>query len=188
MALLEQVLWFVKPLLAVYGFVCQKMYGVVALAQASVYCCSQLSKFYTILDAKGSTHSCPCWSVVSRKIDSVMSSSCFYVCGRARLCVCVCGFLTFQLFKELTDLRRHFGVSTEGQPSALFIFIFFFCALAKLRKTTVSFVMSVRLSARLLVCPSSCNNLADRFSWNLIFEYFSKICQRNSSLVKIWQE
>ena len=28
----------------------------------------------------------------------------------------------------------------------------------------------------------------DGFSWNLIFEFFSKICRENSSFVKIWQE
>jgi hypothetical protein len=28
----------------------------------------------------------------------------------------------------------------------------------------------------------------DSFSWNLIFEYFSKICSENSRVVKIWQE
>jgi len=27
----------------------------------------------------------------------------------------------------------------------------------------------------------------DGFSWNLIFEYFSKICQENTSFIKIWQ-
>ena len=26
------------------------------------------------------------------------------------------------------------------------------------------------------------------FSWNLIFDYFSKICRENSSFIKIWQE
>ena len=30
--------------------------------------------------------------------------------------------------------------------------------------------------------------LDDGFSWNLIFEYFSKMCWRNSSLIKIWQD
>ena len=28
----------------------------------------------------------------------------------------------------------------------------------------------------------------DGFSWNLIFEYFSKICRENSGFIKIWQE
>ena len=27
-----------------------------------------------------------------------------------------------------------------------------------------------------------------RFSWNLLFEYFSKICREKSSLIKIWQQ
>ena len=37
------------------------------------------------------------------------------------------------------------------------------------------------------VCPSAWNNPAS-LSWNLIFEYFLKICQENSSFIKIWQE
>ena len=28
----------------------------------------------------------------------------------------------------------------------------------------------------------------ERFSWNLLFEYFLKICQENSSCLKTWQE
>jgi hypothetical protein len=53
-------------------------------------------------------------------------------------------------------------------------------AFAKLRKATISFVMSVR--------PSAWNNSVptDRFLWNLIFE-FSKICPENSSFIKIRQ-
>jgi hypothetical protein len=30
--------------------------------------------------------------------------------------------------------------------------------------------------------------LLDGFSWNFIFEYFSKMCWENSSFIKIWQE
>jgi len=47
---------------------------------------------------------------------------------------------------------------------------------------TVSFVMSV--------CPSAWNNTAPtgRIFVNFIYECVSKICQENSSFVKIWQE
>ena len=47
------------------------------------------------------------------------------------------------------------------------------------------------------VCPSVCSSVCPHwtirlpqngFSWNLIFEYFSKICQENWSFIKIWQE
>jgi hypothetical protein len=44
-------------------------------------------------------------------------------------------------------------------------------AFEKLRKATVTIVMSLRLSV-----------------WNLIFEGFAKTCQENSSFIKIWQE
>jgi hypothetical protein len=54
-------------------------------------------------------------------------------------------------------------------------------AFAELRKATISFVMSVR--------PHETTRLPlDRFSWNLTFEYFSKMCRENSSFTKIEQE
>jgi hypothetical protein len=59
--------------------------------------------------------------------------------------------------------------------------ITFLGAFAKLRRATISFVMSVR--------PHGTTRLPlDGVSWNLIFEYFSKICRDKSILVKIWQE
>jgi hypothetical protein len=67
-------------------------------------------------------------------------------------------------------------------------------AFAKLRKATVSFVMSVRPSIRppvcLYVCPhGTARFLVDRFSWKFMSEYFFfKISRENSSLIKIWQE
>jgi hypothetical protein len=57
----------------------------------------------------------------------------------------------------------------------------FLGAFAKLRNATISFVMSV--------CPQGTTRLPlDRFSWNLIFEDFSKICRKISSFIKMWQE
>ena len=47
----------------------------------------------------------------------------------------------------------------------------FLCAFAKLRKTTVSFVMSVRPSVR---PHGTIRPPVDGFSWKLIFEYFAK--------------
>jgi hypothetical protein len=54
-----------------------------------------------------------------------------------------------------------------GSLSALFLGAF-----AKLRKATISFVKSV--------CPSAWKNsaLLNGFSWNLVSEYFSKICSK----------
>jgi hypothetical protein len=52
----------------------------------------------------------------------------------------------------------------------------------KLPKATVSFVMSVYPSVR----PHDTTGLpVDEFSLNLIFEYLSKICRENSTLIKI---
>jgi hypothetical protein len=58
----------------------------------------------------------------------------------------------------------------------------------KIRKANVSFVMSVCLSVRPSVCvsvfPHGATRLSlDGFSWNLIFEYFSKICGENLSFM-----
>ena len=56
---------------------------------------------------------------------------------------------------------------------------------AKLRKATVSFVMSVRPSVR----PHGTTLLPlDGFWWNLIHMDFSKLCRENSSFIKIREE
>jgi hypothetical protein len=61
----------------------------------------------------------------------------------------------------------------------------FLGAFAKLRKATISFVMSVRPS----VCPNGTTRLPlDGVSWNATFEYFAKKCRQNSRFIKIWQE
>jgi hypothetical protein len=69
----------------------------------------------------------------------------------------------------------------------------FIGAFEKLRKATISFVMSVRLSVRMYVCLSVWPHRTtrfpqDNFSWNLKFEYLSKICLENSSFIKIRRE
>ena len=52
---------------------------------------------------------------------------------------------------------------------------------AKLPKVTISFVMSV--------CPYGISRLSwNKFLWNLIFWYFSKICRDNWSFFTIWKE
>jgi len=57
----------------------------------------------------------------------------------------------------------------------------FLGAYAKLRKATISFVMSVRSS----ISPREITWLPlDGFLLNFVFEYFSKISQQNSSLIK----
>jgi len=54
-------------------------------------------------------------------------------------------------------------------------------AFAKLRKATISLVMSVP--------PHGTTRLPlDGFSWNLTFEYSSKIRWENSSFIKLGQE
>jgi hypothetical protein len=55
----------------------------------------------------------------------------------------------------------------------------------KLRKATISYVMSVCLC----VCLHGTTRFPlNVFSWALILEYFSKICRENSGFIKMWQE
>ena len=57
----------------------------------------------------------------------------------------------------------------------------FLGACTELRKATVSFVA--------FLCPYGTTRLPlDGFSWNLIFENFSKICGESPIFIKIWQE
>jgi hypothetical protein len=60
----------------------------------------------------------------------------------------------------------------------------FLDAFAKLRKATFSFVMSALLSVRMEKTQLPMNG----FSWNLMFEYFSKMCRERSSSINIGQE
>jgi hypothetical protein len=54
---------------------------------------------------------------------------------------------------------------------------------------TISCVRGCKGQRRPSVCPrGTARLLLDGFSWNLIFEYFSKICWENSSLIKIGEE
>ena len=55
----------------------------------------------------------------------------------------------------------------------------------KLRKVTISFVVSVRFS----LYPHGTFRLSlDESTWKLLFEYFSTICKQNTLLIKIGQE
>ena len=61
----------------------------------------------------------------------------------------------------------------------------FLGAFPKLRKATISFIVSVCPC----ICPHRITRLPmDGFSSNLIFVYFSKCCYKNSSFIKISQE
>jgi len=62
-------------------------------------------------------------------------------------------------------------------------------AFAKLRETTVSFVMLVRPSVRPPARSHGTTWLSlDGYPWNLVFWYFSEVCWENSGFIKIWQE
>ena len=60
-------------------------------------------------------------------------------------------------------------------------------AFAKLRKTTVSFVRSVRPSIHFVHMEKTRFPL-DVFSWNLFMNIFPKTCRQNSDFIKILQE
>ena len=57
-----------------------------------------------------------------------------------------------------------------------------FVACAEIRKATTGIMGSD--------CPSAWNKWLprDRFSWNLMFECFLKICREKSSFIEVWQE
>jgi hypothetical protein len=76
---------------------------------------------------------------------------------------------------------QHFNKQQIFKDTFLFLGTF-----TKLRKVTIGFVMCVSLSVRLSFCSDGIIRLPlDRFSWNLIFDYFSKLCLENSSFIKI---
>jgi hypothetical protein len=69
-----------------------------------------------------------------------------------------------------------------------------FKANSRLNRCSERVFSQKRLLTSPRVCPSvpmsAWNSLASNWwiSWNLIFDYFSKICRENSSFIKIWQE
>jgi len=73
------------------------------------------------------------------------------------------------------------------QKSAVILFL---GAFAKLWNAIVIFVISVCPSIRPSARPHGTARFPlDGFSWNLVFEYFSKKkCRENSGFIKIWQE
>jgi hypothetical protein len=85
----------------------------------------------------------------------------------------------------------HFHSATDccskkrGHPVFHIWFTWFLCEFAKMRKRTISFVMSARLPARL----SALNNSAPTGKVFIKFDInFSKICRENSICIKMWQE
>jgi len=87
------------------------------------------------------------------------------------------------VMREYVDVKWIIIHVSKAQCRILWISCFyrrqFSGAFAKLRKATISFVMSVRPPYGKSRLPP------DRFSLNLIFEGFSKICRENSSFAEI---
>ena len=81
-----------------------------------------------------------------------------------------------------TCLHKHKSINHCSLPNYV---RWFLGAFAKLRKATISCVMSVRPP----ICPRETIRFPlDGLSLNLKFEYFSKKCPENSGLIKIQQE
>ena len=95
------------------------------------------------------------------------------------LCICI-----FFFYFSVPFFRCVIIVFTSVFFLPFSLISFHFEALfVKLRKATIS--SSSCLSAR----PHGTTGLPlDGFSWNFIFEYFSKFCWENSSFIKIWPE
>ena len=95
------------------------------------------------------------------------------------------------LISSSTSFQIHYSLTTSPLSLATGNYfvtrnkcVSFLDAFAILRKATIRFIMSVRLS---IGCHGITRLPIDGFSWNLIFEYFSKIYRENSSFNKIWQ-
>jgi hypothetical protein len=84
------------------------------------------------------------------------------------------------LWSKILSVFRCYSSSASSRNLRGFVGAF-----AKLRKATINFVMSV---CRSVCAHGTSRRSLDGFSWNLIFEYFLKICGENSRLIKIWQE
>ena len=82
------------------------------------------------------------------------------------------------------SFRQEYLNSTLAQ-TRLFLRELVWGAFAWFRKAIISFVMPVLLSVR----PHGTTRLPpDGFSWNLVFEYVSKVCRETSGIVKIGQK
>ena len=97
------------------------------------------------------------------------------------LCLLLFFDFTSRYIAERHRCRRYLRISR---------FFIILGGFAKLRKGTISFVMSVRPYVRLSVPPSDRPHGTTRlplnwFSRNLIFEYLSKVCREISSFIKM---
>jgi hypothetical protein len=93
--------------------------------------------------------------------------------------------LLSQIYRNATDiLHCHWAVRAVRHSFWLSFkppFSIILGAFAKLWKATIRFAMSV--------CPHGTSQLPlDGFPWDLIFEYFPKICPENSSFIEIGKE
>ena len=87
----------------------------------------------------------------------------------------------FELDRSLTPFPENLGLLRNKLVTHVSNFDWFLGVIVKLRKATVSFLMSVCLS----VCPHGTTLLPlDGLSWNLISENCLNICRLNSSFIK----
>jgi hypothetical protein len=101
---------------------------------------------------------------------------------------CLGGWVVYEttgfIFGDLFSVSWHGSLHSLVWNGSMFLGTF-----ANLRNATTIYVISVRLSIRPSFCPCGTTWLTlDGFSWNLTFEYFSKICQENSSFITVGQE
>ena len=97
----------------------------------------------------------------------------------------VCPYLTYSKpCEELIKITMSTCTHETTKKTAYCYYHCFLGAFTKLRKATISFVMSVGLPVSAHGTPQV---PPDRFTWNLIWDS-SKICRANASFVKILQE
>ena len=105
--------------------------------------------------------------------------------------IIICGLTAAQYFSilshKLHDIRNKqiFNTRRVLRFSLQLLSQIILGAFTKLRKVSISFVMSVGPS----VCPQENNRLPlEGLQWDLIFECFSKNCRENPSLIKFGQK
>jgi hypothetical protein len=144
----------VQTYLSVRLFKCQSVVARCQLREANIYRCS-----WNIQHARDGKTLC----TNPQTSSSSSSSSCS---GRIRFDSC-------SLYPQ-----NEIGPSTNPQTKTTI----FLGAFAKFWKATISFIMSVCLSARPSVCPSLCPHRTplplNGFLWNLVFNFFQNSVEK----------
>ena len=89
-----------------------------------------------------------------------------------------------EFFRSRIISRNLWPLEPGSTTIAYYLSLWILGAFVKLRKATISFVISVCLSVRLSLRPYGKTQIPrNGFSCNSIFEYFSKFCRETTSFI-----